>query len=242
MSNNIKMPWLQEEEPQENAHQWMLTFADMISLLLTFFVLLYSMSSVPKAEWDQIHASLAQVLNPKESMSKSGPSEQLGIDRIQITKLQTLEYMYSLLKQDIQQNPALRANLDITLLDDRLAVSLISPDNFNGDGVELNQNTLEVLDILGDLLRSIGNQIEVYGNTSTDALNNTNYPSNWERSTARALVVAERLRNRGYDYKIISYGRADTNFVGIRSVNAEKRDKLAQRIDIIIRDYRGLYP
>src|SRR5579864_3774979 len=50
-------------EGHENAERWLLTYADLITLLMVFFVVLYSMSSADSTKWQQISAALEQAFN-----------------------------------------------------------------------------------------------------------------------------------------------------------------------------------
>ncbi len=55
------------EETKSDPNTWMVIFADLLALLLTFFVLMFSMSSVQVAEWQAIVTSLSENLNPERA-------------------------------------------------------------------------------------------------------------------------------------------------------------------------------
>src|ERR1051326_3807502 len=61
-------------EGHENAERWLLTYADLITLLMVFFVVLYSMSSADSSKWKQISASLEQAFNLDVLRGQTGTS------------------------------------------------------------------------------------------------------------------------------------------------------------------------
>ncbi|WP_025898734.1 OmpA family protein [Sneathiella glossodoripedis] len=97
--------------------------------------------------------------------------------------------------------------------------------------------------MLGESLRYVKNRVEVYGHTDpVQAKNPTEETlSNWGLSLARALSVSEALRRAGYGYDIRVFGMADTRFFELASVETkEKKYALARRVDIVIREAKGL--
>lgn len=77
MVEDIQMP---KDEPPKAA--WMVTFTDLVSLMLTFFVLLFSMSSLQMDEWDAMIDTLTQSLNPGKVSTVAAATAEFNIGTI----------------------------------------------------------------------------------------------------------------------------------------------------------------
>ena len=92
---------------------------------------------------------------------------------------------------------------------------------------------------LASVLRNITNRFDVYGHTDPGPVRNRRFKSTWELSLARAMAVADQLRNFGYRRPIAVFGLADTRFAEVASIQSRtRRDRLARRIDIVVRPTR----
>ncbi len=139
----------------------------------------------------------------------------------------------------MSKNETLHDAIHIELLDDRLVISVVGERMFKRgqDLTTLTEEGATTVAMVGDIIGSINNHIDIYGNASPEPINSDIFPSNWELSMARALVVSQLLRKRGYEYKINSFGRSHANFGVLTYLPEEEREALSRRVDIIIRDY-----
>ena len=81
---------------------WMLSLADLISLLLTFFVMLFAMSSVKVDRWDEVVDSLSQSIRPAPVDPTDEPTSQMNIPRVYRKPAMNLDYLSSVIEGAIR--------------------------------------------------------------------------------------------------------------------------------------------
>lgn len=213
---------------------WMVTFTDLVSLMLTFFVLLFSMSSVKVDRWETIIDSLSQTLNPSRLQSVAAATAQYNISTIFRKRAIDLGYLHAIISENVKTDEILN-RAQILLNDDRLVLALPGDLLFEPGSASMTEEARDALFSLGSLLRNIGNQVGVNGHTNPTAPTEGNYTSNWELSLGRAASVANAIRRSGYEDDIIAFGFADAQYQQLPpSLSDEERDKLARRVDIVI--------
>jgi chemotaxis protein MotB len=190
----------------DNAERWLLTYADLITLLMVFFVVLYAMSSADTAKWQQISASLQQAFNVDvmkgqtamsidSSAAPAPPIDTLisNNDVPQVARLQAAIQAVVDQANGGQQSP------DVTVGTDRdgVVIRLSGSYLFDSGRAELKPNSFGVLDALAAQLKLEPNDIRVDGHTdSTPLVGSALYPTNWELSTARAVAVGRYLTEK----------------------------------------------
>ena len=85
--------------PEPPSMDWLLTFADLVSLLITFFVLLYSMKVVDVQKWDELKGSFSGVFSIREPIYKVSPDKDTSVEKIDPLKSDSLEYVEKLLSR-----------------------------------------------------------------------------------------------------------------------------------------------
>lgn len=229
MGRNIVIHISNEDE--QASDQWMLTFADLLSLILTFFVLLYSMSSVDDIKWEKLTKALAQRLNPDRDEVYTKPAAELSILKKDLSlKVPPIEYLHSIFIDKMEDSQILRDSLHIFRRDDKLILRIIAPDMFEDGSRELNEDLrISLLEPVSQILASIGNHISIYGYVSP-ADEEVMYgqrdvwPSFWELSLSRAVMVADSLRNMGYPYSITTFGASRSGQGRVNKYSIETED------------------
>ena len=187
----------------ENAERWLLTYADLITLLMVFFVVLYSMSSADSSKWHQISAALEQAFNvdvlkgaaatsisDAASAAPAPPIDNL-IQNNQVPQVSRLQSAIQSVLDKAQQNgttqqPEVSVGTDKEGVVIRLSGSYL----FDSGRAELKPNSFDLLDAIAQQLKLEPNDVRVDGHTdSTPLVGSALYPTNWELSTARALAV-----------------------------------------------------
>lgn len=191
----------------EPSTAWMLTFADLLSLLLAFFILLYSMSVVTTSSWEDVTKSLNNKLNPQFFEDETEFSTDLGVQRSIQMQAMDLGYLYTILQEKLQHDNFVNEHVTLTQLDGRLRIRIASDSLFTADSSSLTQDAQLILFGVGDVLQQVNNSIEVYAAVTDRALQKSEYPSQWELALARAIIVAEELRKFGYNDKINAFGQ-----------------------------------
>ena len=231
-------PWTDRQAPGMGP-AWLLTFADLVALLLAFFVMMYATQRVEQGDWQALIKSLSQSLKterPREAPSPSAPENLRLLARSQAIEL---TYLETLLEGLRREEPALE-NVLFHRLDDRLIIALPADLLFRPGAAEPVPAARERVRDLALILRNISNRIDVYGHTDPTPVGKGGvYASNWDLSLARARSVASMLREAGYQRRLAAFGLAASRFAELAAVEPPaRRHMLARRVDIVVRDRR----
>lgn len=222
-------------KPKPPSTAWMLTVADLFSLMLTFFVLLYSMSVIQREQWDAISESLMQRVKIVVTDEIVAPSDDWQIPRANITYARGLDYLGQVIGTRFAQAEDMEGVL-ITRHQDRIILSLVSDSMFRPGSAEIRPEAMQTLHHIGLFLGTIGNAVTIEGHTDPRPISNATFPSNWELSMARAMSVSHALRQTGYTHMMNIYGLGSSRYDQLSDQPAEKRDALARRVDIVVRE------
>jgi chemotaxis protein MotB len=239
------------EEPPP-ANEWMNTYADMVTLLLTFFVLLFAMSSVDAAKFDAMTQSFITAFAIGGSgmgfLDGSTPATE-GQDETDAEITQPSEEDVSQLMQYMQETRAMQQLLEQlseflneNQLEDKVSVTLDErgliirfQDSilFTSGSADLLPQSYAVLDEVSTMLAGITNHVRVEGHSDNVPMNTLRFPSNWELSTGRATNVVRYL----VDHSISSDRLSALGYAEFRPVvsndTAEGRAK-NRRVDIVV--------
>ena len=212
---------------------WMVTFTDLVSLMLTFFVMLFAMSNVKVDKWDSMIDTLSQSLNASGTKAVVVSSAEHNVATIVRKQAINLDYLASVLEKTVAEDELL-AHSRIMRLEDRLVIALPGDLLFAPARADLSETAREAVFNLGGVLRNIGNQIGINGHTDPVLVTGGAYASNWELSLARAAAVANALRRSGYTEDITAYGFADSRFSQLPDLPTDQRHALGRRVDIVV--------
>ena len=224
---------------EESSVGWILIFTDMVALLLSFFVMLFSMSAVPVNEWETTIDILEEALNLSTEEEKD-PTEDYNISSVLLERARTnVNYLLPIIEPKIKQDEMIKDS-PIILLDDRIVISLSGDLLFASGKAELTGKARKALFNLGGVLRNIRNTIGVYGYSENEKFDRDKYSSDWELSLARAVSVANELKRAGYMEEILSFGYGGARSFKLANVSKDRRQSLSRRVDIVIMSIRGL--
>ncbi|RJX27859.1 MAG: chemotaxis protein MotB [Dethiobacter sp.] len=178
---------------EEGAPAWMVTYSDMITLVLAFFVLLFSFAAIDEARFNELLSSLRVTFLGSEGILKGFPdpsdSQDSFFDRDKLEDYQdTVEKIRGFIEEKGLEG-------SVNLLRDERGIVLEIPDVlfFDPKKAELKPEAQEILGYVADLLSSLDKQVIVEGHTDNVPINTYLFPSNWELSVARAVVVVRYL-------------------------------------------------
>jgi len=213
---------------------WLVTFTDLVSLMLTFFVLLFSMSTVQVDRWDEMIDTLSKTLNPNREEAVSSPTAQYNISTVFRRRAINLDYLEAVFSDKMNADPVLR-QARLLLGEDRLVISLPGDLFFNTGSAVLSPKAKDAMFVLGGILRNVNNQVGVNGHTDPKPVEGGKYTSNWELSLGRAIAVSNSLKRAGYTDDIIAYGYSDAGYLSLPAgLTEERRHELARRVDIVV--------
>jgi len=212
---------------------WLIIFTDLVALLLTFFVMLFSMSNVQIDRWKDMIDALSQTLNPAKETITTIPAAEYNISSIFRRRAINLDYLLAVFEKKVVQNEALKGS-KLTLLEDRLIISLPGPLLFEPNSAVLKESAKEPLFTLGGLLRNVENQLGVNGYSDEADFEGKEYRSNWELSLARSIAVGNAFRRAGYTDELLNFGYGNSHSSYLLEATDEQRKTLSRRIDIVI--------
>ncbi len=225
---------------QHTDRRWLITFADLMSLLLTFFVMLFAMSTVNEETWVLLSDTLSQRLNPARGYDENIKLTDRTVDTFASADGADLDYLYAVIAEKVRSDSLLR-QATLQHLDDRIVITLPGDLLFTEDGTDVTGMARYALGLLGDALRHVENRIDVNGYTDPRSLAGDGPASEWRLSINQALVVADALRRAGYSQEIVIMGRADPLFESLpASAPGSGPHAAVRRVDVVIRDtYAG---
>jgi len=216
---------------------WLITFTDIMALMLTFFVLLYSMSIPEVEKWEELTSSINQGFSKFYSPEQfAGTQDSISIDKIDRSEALNLNYLRGLIEEKMSGSELLS---DVVLITgtDRLIISMPQNLLFEAGQDEVKTEGKKALFSIGGLLARIRNRIEVVGHSDPRPITNQNskFNSNWELSLARATNVSSILKQVGYRRNVITRGMSSARYDEIpTSVPEETRLDLSRRVDLVV--------
>ena len=174
-------------EPDTGSGGWLTTFSDLMSLLLTFFILLFSMSTVDTSKFTSVTSSIQSVLGGRsgETSIFEGESGQMPI--LSGGQQEILDQVNEFVSEQ-----GLEETLTVTADERGIYVDVNEAILFESGSADIKASGVRVLQQLQGLLEDYDNDIVVEGHTDNVPTSRT-YPTNWELSTARAVSVARYL-------------------------------------------------
>ena len=228
-----------KDENRNNKPVWLITFVDLISLLLAFFLMLYSMSSIQKNDWAAFLASLNkhEVLIKDKKVGSKKDAELLR--PAETSKGLEINYLRTLLVSEIDSDDLLKF-VEFFSKSNQLVLSFPSSLIFRPGSSELMPKGKQALFALSEKLSNLENRVELVGYSDPDPIiNNQKYKNNWVLSLFRASAVANALIKSGYRKPLNIVSLGDTETLRIDGVSGQKITyRQARRVDIVIHSER----
>jgi chemotaxis protein MotB len=230
-----------QAEGHENTERWLLTYADMITLLMLFFIILYSMSTRDKGKFEALAQALEAVFaggnfgvfDSQPFKTNKGLMENLGkypADRSRSKKKAILHKFSSALYSTIQAG-----KVRVTTNEMGVAIILSSDMFFDSGSARINPEEIQTLEKVAKLISEMNNNVRIEGHTDNRVLNlsNTQFRSNWELSGARALNILEFFESYGLKSDRMSSVAFGSTRPMVPNESPEDR-ALNRRVEIII--------
>ena len=228
----------QQPEPLQRRNIWLVTFADVIALLLAFFVMLFSMGNIKTETWNVIISQISSSETPNKQ-EKPRPQATKNVATVKLNDALSLHYLANVLEEHLSGDPLLN-EAAVHRLDGLVVVSLPSDAMFNVGSVVLTDGARDALFRMGGIVATIGNRIDVRGHTDPTRASDVRFDSKWLVSLARAAAVANELRRTGYARQIPIYGLADTRFGHLdKQISESARQVLSRRVDVVVHPHSG---
>lgn len=223
------------EEP--GSPLWMTTFSDLMTLILVFFVLLFSMSAIDIVKFQAFIASFqgSGVLDWGDMpLEEIAPEPENPLSETPPAPDYSLMEVYEMVEATLAE-----AGLEdrVTLRYEEAGVALDIQDRvlFDAAKADLKLGARAILDPLADLFQKLPFQIHVEGHTDSRPISNAVFPSNWELSGARASRViryyTEERKLDPHRFTALGYGE----FKPVAPNDTERNMQLNRRVVMVIR-------
>lgn len=213
--------------------RWLLTYADIITLLLAMFIILFAISNVSRVKFQRLATAISGGFNSSDSANnppnggvtgnEHGRTDEANMGSV---KAQIDKYIARQNLENKVQTRIDRQGLVITLLSDKAY--------YDSGSADLRPETKQLLDVIGAQLRGVRNEVRVEGNTDSIPIATAAYPTNWELSAARATGVTRYLVEHD---KIVptrisfaGYGQFRPKFLNDTDAHRQQN----RRVDIVI--------
>jgi len=202
-------------EDSEDTGRWLLTYSDLITLLLAFFVIMYSMSRIDAKKFGRMSEHLQGAFHSSEDKSQTAAGESdLGSGVLKVGRLKSVaQHLRSSLgtsKDQVsmggQGMPMTRPDsvagqsgfsatepISIEINERGLVIHVVESALFESGQATLRPEALDILDKIAKEIMNLPNQIRVEGHTDDRPISTARFPSNWELSSARATAVVRYL-------------------------------------------------
>ncbi|HPO03816.1 MAG TPA: flagellar motor protein MotB [Treponemataceae bacterium] len=230
-----------KREAQAAGSGWLNTYADMVTLMMCFFVMLYDPSEVDITQLATMTASVSNDLTGGGQSLAAGRLSDLGNTINTLPSMEkgkslglAVKRAVSLFAPDIKTN-----KISVTSDERGLVITLAADSFFKVASAELNiEETRDTLLRISQLLSDpaiAGQRFRIEGHTDSGDTDPALWPSNWELSTARAVNVLHYLTDFGAEEARFSVaGYADTR--PYYSNDTPEGRAYNRRVDIIILD------
>lgn len=220
-----------KEAPGLDPNFWMVTFSDLLNLLLTFFVLLFAMKAMDKGK---LQEALGYFRGGGIGILELG--EKMPILRPDLIKrLPQKDRIFSASElKKLLEIKGLKAKVHVSSDKRGIILTLSDAILFDLGSAELKPDSEGILDDLKEVIKETDYLIRVEGHTDNIPISSPNYPTNWELSTARAAhVVRYLLKTDGLRRERFSLvGYADTK--PISSNEAPEGRAKNRRVELIL--------
>jgi chemotaxis protein MotB len=184
----------QGRDPMESAGmmRWLLTYADMITLLLALFIILFAISNISSVKFARLVKAVSGGFNSTDALNNPPNGGVVGGLHGRTDKANLASIKAQLDKYIARQN--LQSKVQTRIAKQGLVITLLSDKAYYDSGsADLRPETKQLLDVVAAQLRSVGNEVRVEGSTDNVPIATYAYPTNWELSAARSTGVTRYL-------------------------------------------------
>ncbi len=226
-------------EDKENLERWLLTYADLITLLLAFFIVMYSMSRIDAKKFGKMSEALSGALHGGQAAIRVGDDLGMapGKGVLKVGHLMTIgrkiQDKFSIIDRKLGR-PENERPVSTEVTERGLVIHIMESALFESGSAELHTRAKETLDLIAVDLTDVKNHIRVEGHTDNLPISTDKFPSNWELSSARATEVVKYLieNHRIPPGKVSALGYGE--YRPIRPNNNPENQAKNRRVDVVV--------
>lgn len=221
-----------KKSDHENLDRWLLTYADLITLLLAFFIVMYSMSRVDAKKFGKMAEALNGVLKGGQSLinKENGSTNTKGHGLLKLGDLNQIQVKINERFKTLGKNEQVQTEIT----ERGLVVHIMESALFDEGSADLRGKTTDILDVIYNEIVHRPNHIRIEGHTDNRKIHSSIYPTNWELSTARATAVVRYFIDNYHmnPAKLSALGYGE--YRPIRPNNTIENRAKNRRVDVVI--------
>jgi chemotaxis protein MotB len=244
-----------QSEEHPNHERWLISYADFVTLLFAFFVVMFASSNMDKEKAKQVSESVVNAINEShvaaavtaafggnvrragKSVTKAPkPAEAAEVAPAAVVELlPSLEFLTRELEAEIRAG-----KLKLSLESRGLVVSLLQATYFPSGQDTIDAATFPSLAKIAGVVRGLPNPVRLEGHTDSVPISNSRFRSNWELSAARSIAMMELLKTRFEipESRLMIAGYAENVPAGSNETEAGRAQN--RRVDLVILGSKGL--
>lgn len=234
----------------ENHERWLISYADFITLLFAFFVVLFANSQVDQEKVQRVSESVKEALEPGSKRAGSASRRQsmspvlAPVDKkageisepipFQLEPdLNQLKASYQTLTSDFRTEIA-EGKVQVELTRRGLVVSMREAAFFRPGHDAVQPDSYAMIEKLARTIGQIPNSLQMEGHTDSQPISNSRFRSNWELSAARSIAMMELITSR-YGVPRSRVGIAGyADVVPVAPNDSEENRARNRRVDVVI--------
>jgi chemotaxis protein MotB len=213
------------QEVHVNQERWLISYADFITLLFAFFVVMYSISQVNDSKYRVLSDTFIEAFNqPANTQKNSEPQENISPSTVIITpidmgKTTVTETTPPDVAEPVTPDEPIKTSDELAQISDLvtekftqlindqmiqvssnelwLQIELKDSILFSSGSADTSEQAQKIFDEIAGILKSYSNPVQVEGFTDNIPIKSVKYPTNWELSTARASAIVKYLVSKG---------------------------------------------
>ncbi len=222
------------EEEHENSERWLITYSDLITLLLAFFIMMYTFSKQDAQKYQEVSERLRAIFSGGTGVLKTGSGGTALLNPL--SKQDSGTGIQKQLEDEVKAMADVQEAENISVFKDERGIVIRIMDRafFDEGRAELKDKAKNALRQIAPIIKSSSNQVRIEGHTDNVPINTAEFRSNWELSTRRATEVVRYLIER-YDFppqKISASGYSEYRPVAPNDSSGNRA--LNRRIEIIL--------
>ncbi|MBI5280542.1 MAG: OmpA family protein [Candidatus Solibacter usitatus] len=229
-----------------NHERWLVSYADFITLLFAFFVMMYANSQTNKEKAQQISQAFREALDQgrvSQALSRLLKSEkaphseerEAAAELVKVEGAKTVELAPALKELNVKLKDEIAANrVEVRMEKRGLVISLREATFFPPGGDTLEPGTVPVLEVIAKEIRGLPNPVRLEGHTDSVPIRTSRFKSNWELSAARGIAMLELFAERfGVEQRRMAIGGFADSAPVASNETAEGRAR-NRRVDIVL--------
>lgn len=234
--------FINEEDKKENGERWLLTYSDLITLLLALFIIMYGMSSENTGKLAEMSEALSQAFNGSAVSAVQADTDAAAIGKDGVSGVNVssdpLQDVYDQLSSYVKLE-GLEEEINMIKSDHSISIRLRDSLLFKGNSAELNPGSMKTLEKVSSVITQVYkqvNHITITGNTADlGHRDRVNEADSWQLSVDRAVKVLNVLTDKGLTSDKLSI-EGNSHYNPVASNDTPEGRAANRRVEITITD------